>query len=261
MFGQGRSRGGGKRQQKGRDVQVQVELTFMEAAKGCKKNLNFTVSKECKTCSGDGAKPGSSTRKCAVCRGTGETMNGMGFFQVHSTCRACQGAGMVTENPCEDCSGNGRVDHEMMEEVQIPAGVATDVQLRLPGKGEPGGKGGQPGQLFVHIIVAQHPVFTREGYDVHVEIPISVSQAILGGKVTVPTLDRPQVVAISPGTQPGKVVALRNHGIAHLQSARSQFGDLMVHFTVVVPKTLTEQQKTLMEQFAREEAEPVGPKV
>lgn len=251
MFGGGRQ--GGSRRGAGKDINLSVTISFMEAAKGCTKSVSYEVKDSCVTCDGSGAQPGSQPRTCGTCRGTGETVNrAMGVFQMHSTCRVCRGQGKVIDRPCTTCKGEGRVGSTKTTEVQIPAGMSEEVRLRIANQGEPGMKGAGAGHLYVQVQIQPHPRFQRNGYDVHVTVPITISQAMMGARIQVPGIDGDQTVAISPGTQPGSHKVLRNHGIRHLNNSQ-QYGDLIIHFKVEIPRKLTDKQRELMEEFAKTE--------
>jgi len=251
MFGgrQAQSRRG-----EGKDVNISLNISFMDAAKGCTKSVTYDVMDTCVTCDGTGAQPGSKPRTCPACGGTGETVNrAMGVFQVRSVCGTCRGTGTIIDRPCTTCKGSGRVRSQKTTEVQIPAGISEEFRLRVAGQGEPGAKGAPAGNLYVQVQIQQHPRFQRQGNDVHVTVPITISQAIMGARISVPGIDGEQVVAISPGTQPGSTKTLRNHGIRHLNNPQ-RYGDLIIHFNVEIPRKLTDKQRELMEEFAKTEA-------
>ncbi|EKX35414.1 hypothetical protein GUITHDRAFT_47700, partial [Guillardia theta CCMP2712] len=249
MFG---GRKNSRRRGAGKDVHVQIDLSFMEAAKGCSKTIRVRKKDTCKPCNGEGAEPGTKRRTCPTCRGTGEVMEtAMGFIQVQSVCSTCNGEGSTVDTPCKRCRGSGKVEAEEEITVQIRGGLDPDVRLRMPGKGESGDRGQPPGHLYISVNIKSHPFFWREGADVHLEYPLSVSQAVLGCKIKVPTLEKEQEIALPAGIQPGSTRVLTGHGARHMDGNR--FGNLVVHFKVVVPKNMTEKQKEMMKQFAEEE--------
>ena len=174
--------------------------------------------------------------------------------QVAGPCPTCNGTGKIIKDPCKPCGGTGRVRTSEEGSVQIPEGMSEGVRLRVPNKGEPGVKGAPAGNLYVQVEIEPHQFFTREGYDIHVTVPISISQAVLGGKVTVPTLNGEQKVALGPGTQPGTVKILRNHGAKNLQG--DGYGNLVVEFQVHVPTSTSAEQKELLAAFAKQEKVP-----
>jgi molecular chaperone DnaJ len=193
MFGEQAGGFGGRRRgqnqpQRGSDIQVNVNLSFMEAVKGSVRDIRFNANEECDSCNGSGAKPGTSKKKCRTCNGTGVEILQQGFFAVETPCRRCRGQGTIIETPCTTCRGKGQVKKTRTVEVKIPEGVDHGMNLRLPHQGEPGVHGGPTGHLYVGINVDPDPFFKRSKTDIHVDIPISVAQAILGGSVIVPTL-------------------------------------------------------------------------
>lgn len=187
MFG-GQQRRSPNAPQRGADIQVNISLSFMEAVNGTTRDLNVTANEECGTCNGSGAKPGTSKKKCRTCNGSGVEVIQQGFFAVESPCRRCRGEGYTIESPCGTCRGKGSVKKPKTVEVKIPEGVDQGMNLRLAHQGEPGTKGGPAGHLYVGINVRPDPFFKRRKTDVHVDVPISVAQAVLGGSVVVPTL-------------------------------------------------------------------------
>lgn len=258
VFGRSRSRRGGSPRRRGADLRYNLELTFEEAAFGTKATIRVPRHTQCQTCSGSGSKKGTSPRFCQTCGGHGEVRLSQGFFQVTRTCPACAGAGKVITDPCPDCRGDGKTPFEASVEVPVPAGVDDGVRLKLSGEGEAGDLGGPPGDLYVVISVREHAFFTRQGYEVICDMPVSITQAALGAKVTVPTLDGKVELAIPAGTQHGRIFRLRNKGIPHLHGEGR--GDQHVHVTVEVPRHLTKRQRELLEELARDLGESQSPK-
>ncbi|DAZ93349.1 TPA: hypothetical protein N0F65_011875, partial [Lagenidium giganteum] len=257
MFGEqafgGRHRRAANQPQRGADMQVNVTLSFMEAVKGTVRDLHLTSNEECGTCKGSGAKPGTSKKKCRTCNGSGVEVLQQGFFAVETPCRRCQGEGYTIESPCGTCRGKGTVKKPRTVEVKIPEGVDDGMNLRLAHQGEPGTRGGPSGHLYVGIDVQPDPFFKRNKTDIHVDVPISVAQAVLGGNVVVPTLTGEVEMKIPRGTQPNTVLQMRGKGVKELNSGRR--GSQLVNLQVQIPKTLTPRQQELMEEFLKEEQE------
>ncbi len=243
--GRGRQRGG--RARRGRDLQVTVDITLEEAASGTEKTINLPRYETCPTCSGSGAKPGTRKVTCPQCKGAGRTVVSNGFFQLAQTCSRCGGEGSTIQTPCPDCHGEGRSKVTRKIKVKIPAGVDTGSNLRVRGEGEAGSFG--RGDLYVIIEVEPHPVFQRHENDILTEINISLTKAILGGEVVVPTLDGRVDMKIPAGTQSGKTFRLKGKGIVDLHTrARA---DELVRINVEIPSRLTAEQRRLIEEFAR----------
>lgn len=234
--------------QRGADLRYNLEVTFEEAALGAEKEVAIPRLETCSSCGGSGARPGTGTVTCRVCRGTGQVRYSQGFFALSQTCNQCRGAGFVIESPCKGCRGQGRVRVERTVVVNIPPGVETGTRLRLGGEGESGQRGGAPGDLYVVLTVAEHPIFSRQGDDLFCEVPISFVQATLGAEIEVPTLSGKARLRIPPGTQSGATFRVRGKGIANLR--RYGRGDLLVRVIVEVPNRLTPRQRELLEEFA-----------
>ena len=260
IFGGGRSR---QRSgpQRGSDLQTSMEITFMEAAFGCKKQIDLWMYDNCTTCGGTGAKPGTQAETCSRCGGTGQirvqqqTMLGA-MTSVHS-CPDCNGTGKIIRDRCPKCGGTGRVKVKKTFEVDIPAGIDVGQRIRMSGKGEPGTMGGPNGDLYVTFSVKPDPVFSRQGYDVFSGVTISFAQAALGAEIEIQTIDGKVKYTIAPGTQTGTRFRLRGKGIPYLRSA-NQRGDHYVTVTVEVPTKLNERQKEALRKFAEEMGETDG---
>jgi molecular chaperone DnaJ len=224
-------------------------VSFQEAAFGCEKTISVPKESACKTCQGSGARPGSSPETCTACRGAGEIRFQQGFFTLSKTCHECQGSGQMIKNKCPDCRGSGRKSETAKLSVKVPAGIESGQRLKLRGEGEAGLNGGPSGDLYVVIDVADHPLFSRDGTEVHIEVPISFTQAALGGEIDVPTLEGTVRLKIPAGTQNGKRFKLKGKGITDL-SGRSR-GDQYVTVEVEVPSKLTAEQRELLEKFAK----------
>lgn len=246
IFGAGRG-GRGRRAVRGRDLQYEVEISLEEAAKGTEATIQFPRYETCPTCSGSGAKPGSKKSTCSTCRGAGRVITSNGFFQLTQTCPKCHGEGNIISTSCATCRGSGRIKATRKLTIKIPAGVDTGSHLRLRGEGEagPGGKG----DLYILIHVRPHSVFERRGSDVLYSTTISLTKAILGGEVEIPTLEGKVKMKIPSGTQSGKVFRINDKGIPDLHSLAR--GDELVRVEVEIPKSLSPQEKRLIEEFAR----------
>ena len=239
--------------QRGADLQYRLNLTFEEAAFGCEKEIQVTRSESCPHCKGSGSEPGTEPTKCPNCNGQGQVrrvqQSIFGQFVNVATCPRCQGEGRIITNPCTKCRGSGKARQTRRFAVTVPPGVDEGSQIVRGGAGEPGTRGGPPGDLYVVVSVMEHKLFQRQGSNIHYELPISFPQAALGDEVEVPTLDGPYVLKIPPGTQSGRVFNLRNRGIARLRGGGR--GDLLVTVKVVTPESLNEQQKKLLYELAR----------
>ena len=247
-FGGGARRNGPVR---GNDVRQAVEVTFEEAAFGCKKNLNITKQEECHTCGGSGAKPGTSPVTCKRCGGRGQvqtqTRTPLGYMTNVSACPDCHGTGKVVTDPCRDCRGTGRVRKTKTIEVDIPQGINDGQTMQISGGGEPGSRGGPAGDLLITVRIRPHEIFRRDEYDVHIEIPITFVQAALGATLKVPTLDGVVEYDIPEGTQTGSVFRLRNKGVPFIRGKGR--GDQYVKVEVEVPKNLSQRQKEALRDF------------
>jgi molecular chaperone DnaJ len=239
--------GGGGRSSRGADVESEVQLTLAEVASGAAKDVKVRRRAPCGECSGTGAAPGTSRERCPQCRGRGQVVHSQGFLMISTTCPNCQGAGEVVAKPCPSCRGNGLRLVEENLQVNVPAGVEDGSTLRLVGRGE-AVPGGRPGNLYVHIRVASDPRFERDGADLHTVLPISFSQAALGASLKAPTLTGEVDVTVETGTQPGDTFVLRGQGLPRLQERGK--GDLVIHFRLVVPKSLTAEQAEALRAFA-----------
>lgn len=254
MFGFGDifgAQGDGSRRatvQRGADLRYDLEITLEEAFGGKEEKLRIPRLEKCDVCDGRGAEKGTSVETCATCKGSGQTRYQQGFFSVMRTCPNCSGKGQIIKNPCKNCRGAGRVEKEKTLEVKIPAGVETGSRLRVTGEGEAGAQGGQAGDLFVVIHVAEHEMFERQGANLYVAAPLSFAQSALGAEIEVKTLDGEEKLKVPAGTQTGTVFRLKNQGMPAL-GGRGK-GDLFVAVTLITPKTLTKEQRKLLEQLA-----------
>lgn len=249
IFSQGQGGGRQSRSQRGSDLQMTVQLTLEEAAKG--KQIEITVPRHvgCNSCDATGAKKGSKPKSCETCNGIGQVRMQQGFFSIQQTCPSCQGVGQVVTDPCTNCHGSGRIRENKKLTVKIPAGVDTNDRVRLTGEGEAGAYGGAPGDLYVQVSIKPHAIFERQDRDLLCEVPINFATATLGGQIEVPTLEGRVTLKIPAETQTGKSFRLRGKGV---QSARSHSkGDLLCKIIVETPVQLDKKQKELLEQFQK----------
>jgi molecular chaperone DnaJ len=243
--GAGRSRR--TRQQRGEDLRYDLEVSFEDVMRGMSADLQIPRMEPCSKCAGTGAEPNGGLVTCAACSGRGEILYQQGFLSIRKTCPTCNGRGKVIRQACSQCRGEGYSRTEKKLKVNIPAGVDNGTRLRLTGEGNPGPPGSQPGDLYVVIKVAEHPVFERRESDLHCTLPINVAQAALGAEIEVETFDGPQTIKVPEGTQSGAHFKLRSLGVP-LVNSRAR-GDLYVHVDVQVPKKLTREQRKLFEEL------------
>jgi molecular chaperone DnaJ len=239
--------------QRGRDLTYEVSLSFDEALTGVSTKVDVQRTERCPTCHGSGAAPGTGPVTCPVCHGTGHVAQGQGLFSFSRPCPRCGGSGTVIETPCPTCRGKGQVTKTKPLTVQIPAGVTDGGKIRFKGKGEPGVGGGPAGDLYVVTRIKPHPYFTREGADVALDLPVTVTEATLGAQLEVPTPDGRVKIKIAPGTQDGKVYKLPGKGAPRLKGGGK--GDMKVRVQLVVPKELSAEQKELLRRFASSRGE------
>lgn len=233
----------------GPNLRHDLGLTFQEAAFGTSKHIEISRRQSCTHCEGSGAEPGSAPVECPDCEGRGETRHSQGFFVLTSTCKTCRGSGEKIEAPCAHCQGSGALEEVREVTVKIPAGVDTNSRLRLRGEGGEGTLGGPRGDLFVFLTVEPSDIFERDGADLHYFARVSFVQAALGCKVEVPTLDKPQILALAAGTQHDDTLVLQGQGLPCLDSAGH--GDLIVHVELETPRNLSPEQRRLLSEFAR----------
>ncbi|MFK8025440.1 MAG: molecular chaperone DnaJ [Ilumatobacter sp.] len=257
MFGGGsggRSRGGssaGVGPRRGADIAATLTVDFGDAIRGLETSLHLTADARCSTCSGSGARAGTSPKVCQRCGGRGVTDDNQGFFAMSSPCGSCQGNGVVIEHPCATCSGSGVEKRPREVKTRIPAGVKDGQTIKLKGRGAPGRNGGVAGDLLVELRVLPHPRFGRSGNDLTVTVPVSFDRAALGGDVEVPTLEGGTVtLRLRPGTQSGSRHRVKDKGIERNTSSGATRGNLIVTVDVVVPTELNEAQRAALEAFA-----------
>jgi molecular chaperone DnaJ len=261
FFGGAGQRGPRSRARRGRNATIRVELDLSECAFGTTKDLVVDTAVVCPTCSGQGTAPGTHPTTCEVCNGRGEvsqvTRSFLGQVMTSRPCPGCGGFGTVIRKPCPECDGDGRVRTRRTIKVRIPAGVEDGTHIQLAGEGETGPGGGPPGDLFLEIVQRPHPIFEREGDDLHCTVTIPMVAAALGATLQVETLDGPGDIDIRPGTQSGQAIPLYGQGTAHLNS--SGRGDLMIHVTVETPTKLEPEQENLLRELARLRGEEAPP--
>ena len=253
MFGGG-SRRNANRPRKGDDSLVRVNLTFDEAVFGCKKTIEIDLDTECEECNGKG---GSGETTCSTCGGRGRVISQQrtpfGVFQSESTCPDCNGKGKTYKNICKECRGNGHVIKKKEIEVSVPEGVDTGHQLRISGKGAAGYNGGPNGDIYIEFRVKEHPLFERKGNDIYVDVPITITDAVLGCKKEIPTLTGTVVLDIDSGSQSGDQLRLRGKGVKDPTSSKK--GDMYVVLDVVIPDKLDRKQKELFKELAKTDLE------
>jgi len=255
------ARGPRSRARRGRNATIRVELDLSECAFGTTKDLAVDTAVVCPTCSGEGTAPGTHPQTCDVCGGRGEisqvTRSFLGQVMASRPCPQCGGYGTVIRRPCPECDADGRVRTRRNIKVRIPAGVEDGTHIQLAGEGETGPGGGPPGDLFLEIVQRPHPIFERQGDDLHCTVTIPMVAAALGATLNVETLDGPADVDIRPGMQSGQAIPLYGQGSAHLNAAGR--GDLLIHVTVETPTKLEPEQENLMRELAKLRGEEAPP--
>ncbi len=253
FFGGGTTRGTRSRVRQGADALLRIECDLAETVFGVERELTVETAVVCSTCTGEGSAPGTHPSTCDTCHGRGEVQSVQRSFlgQVMTTraCPRCAGLGQVIEQPCGECKGDGRVRARRTLRVKVPAGMEPGLRLRLSGQGEVGPGGGPPGDVYVEVLERPHPVFTRDGDDLHCTVTLPMTAAALGTCVPLATLDGDEELDIAPGTQPAAVLTLRARGVPHLQATGR--GDLHVHLQVEVPTRLDTKQEELLRDLAR----------
>ncbi len=232
---------------RGRDVEAEVTLDFGDSVRGVTMPITLRAPGVCDTCHGNGAKPGTSPRTCPVCQGSGLVTNNQGAFSLSEPCRNCQGVGTVVDEKCPECHGTGGVTKTRTLTIRIPAGVADGQRIRLAGRGEPGERGGPPGDLYVLIKVREDPLFGRYGDDLTLAVPISFPEAVNGVDLRVPTLDGSVTLRVPPGTPSGRTLRVRGKGVVRRDKT---VGDLLVTVDVVVPKELSPDARKALDDYA-----------
>ncbi len=240
------------RRARGIDLEMPLTITFEEAVFGVKRSITLEKKDACKTCEGSGAKPGTKVVTCSVCHGQGQIRTQrrtvFGNIASSSICEKCEGSGQVPEDPCDTCKGTGILRQEKTIEVQIPAGIDDGQRVRVSGEGELGYRGSQPGDLYLAIRVKAHKEFKRQDFDLYKDLPVSFTQAALGTKLTVATLDGDIELKIPAGTQAGKVLRVGGRGVPHISNGRR--GDLFITVRVIIPHKLSKEETELLKKLA-----------
>lgn len=254
FFG-GRDRRRGAGRQGGGDLALEIEISLEEAAAGVEKDIKLTRAETCPACRGSKRKPGTQVSSCPSCGGHGQVRYQQGFFTVARTCLRCQGRGEIVESPCDACQGKGRVREKRSLKVRIPAGVSDGLRLRLVGEGEAGDEGMPAGDLYVTMRVRRHSFFERDGNNLACEISISFTQAALGARVEIPTLEGSEILKIPAGVQGGEVIRVKGKGIQDVGGRRK--GELFVKVLVKTPEGLSKEQKALLVKLAELRGEDI----
>jgi len=251
--------GGGRRSRsraaRGDDLRYDLEISFEDAARGCEKHISIPRTVTCETCTGSGAKEGTSPETCSACNGAGQRRYQQGLFQIAKTCEKCNGEGKVNASPCATCRGVGRTRSMREIKVKVPAGVDNGSRLKLRSEGEAGMRGGPSGDLYVVLSVDEHEFFHRDGANIVCQRPVSMVDATLGAEVDVPTLDGLVKLKIPAGTQHGKVFRLNGKGVPDLRRGGSARGDQYVALQIEIPTKLSKKQRKLLEQLRDEGTE------
>ena len=255
FFGGGSSRRGGAQNagpMKGANLRTSVRITFEEAVFGCEKEIELTIKETCKTCNGNGAKPGTSPETCSKCGGKGQVVftqqSFFGTVRNVQTCPDCQGSGKIIKDKCPDCRGTGYVPMKKRYAVDIPAGIDNGQCKRMPGLGEPGTNGGARGDVLVEVIVGRHPIFQRQDYNIFSTVPMSFAVAALGGEIVIDTVDGKVIYDVKPGTQTDTKVRLKGKGVPTLRNKEVR-GDHYVTLVIQTPDKLSHEAKELLRKF------------
>ncbi|MEU4518293.1 molecular chaperone DnaJ [Amycolatopsis sp. NPDC024027] len=251
IFGRGRTSAGAtaNRPQRGADVETDVRIDFTEAVKGATLPLRLSSPATCATCSGNGARPGTTPRTCPTCSGSGLVSRSQGAFAFSEPCRDCRGRGTIIDDPCPECGGEGISTRTRTLTVRIPPGVDDDQRIRLAGQGEPGRGGAQAGDLYVRVHVAPHALFGRKpkSLDLTLTVPVDFTELTLGTTITVPTLDGKVSLKVPPGTASGRVLRVRGKGIAKRDGSQ---GDLLVTLQAAIPAKLDDKAREALQAYA-----------
>lgn len=257
--GSSRSRRGESAGQ-GASLRYDLEIPFQDAVYGTQTEISYQHNEECQTCHGTGGANGAKRKTCQTCQGAGQVRRSAGFFSVAQTCPSCKGVGSVIENPCRACGGSGVETKKRKVKITIPAGVDNGKRITIPGQGDCGTNGGAPGDLVVFLHVTPHKYFERDNQDLYCALPISITQAALGGEVFVNTLDGRKVkIKVPAGTQHGKLLRIKEEGVPYTNSSNK--GDLYIKLIVKVPEHISSKAKSLLQEFANMQGEENSPKM
>ncbi len=248
IFGKGQKRKS-SRPSRGEDLNYSMEIGFEEAVKGVTTHISMQRMSPCPDCQGSGIRPGSGKHSCPECGGSGQRRTAPGFLNVTQVCRRCGGSGQVTDTPCQKCLGEGRVRKSERISVKVPPGVDTGSNLRLAGKGNAGKNGTSPGDLYITIKVKPHPLFVRKGDDIYLDLPVAITEATLGAKIQVPSINGPTTMTLPPGTPGGQKLRLQNRGVPRLKGKGK--GDQYVVVKIVPPKKLSSRSRELLEELEK----------
>lgn len=251
--------GGGRRagREQGEDLQLEMTISFLEAARGSQKEIEIDRLIACQTCGGSGAQKGTTPQTCTTCRGHGQVATQQGFLTIATTCPTCRGQGQIIREKCTSCRGGGRATQRDKVSVTIPAGIDNGQTLRVTGKGHVGRSGGNPGHLYVTFEVEPDARFERHGDDLLTQVSLHFAQAALGARVRVPTIEGEEEISVEPGTQPGSVRVLKGRGMPNVHGRGK--GDLAVQWTIQVPRRMSAEQRQLIEQLSSLDPDPVTP--
>lgn len=247
--GRGGRAGSGSGPRRGADQESELHISFEDAAKGVTASVAVTGDASCSVCGGSGAAPGTTPQVCARCGGIGTVSDNQGFFSFSQPCPACKGAGVIIERACSNCRGTGVEKRVRRVNIRIPPGVEPGQRIRIKGKGSPGRNDGPPGDLYVVVHVARHPLFGRKGRDLTLNLPITFTEATLGAIISVPTLDSAVSLKLPAGTKSGQVFRVRGRGLTGTKKGAAM-GDLLVTTEIVVPTELDAKQKKMVEDLA-----------
>ncbi|MFA6389292.1 MAG: DnaJ C-terminal domain-containing protein, partial [Patescibacteria group bacterium] len=255
MFGFGRrSGGGGRRAKRGRDIETEIEINFQDAVFGVEKDIRIRKNVACDKCQGSGAEPGAKIEACPVCNGSGRIIKNQrtifGTVQMETICHNCQGEGKIPSQKCSKCRGSGVYNNDPSITIKIPAGIDNGESIRFAGQGEAGEKGAPSGDLYIKIRVKPDSRFRREGYDIYSEAQIKFTQAAIGAKIEVETVDGNVELKIPEGTQPGTVFRLKEKGVLRLRGRGR--GDHLVKVNVRIPKGLSRKLKKTLEELSED---------
>lgn len=254
FFGGGFGGGYTERSNRGQDLLYEMNITLEEAARGVEKEIEIPRMEKCEVCNGYGASPGSQARTCSRCNGAGRIQNmrrsALGMYVQVTPCPDCRGKGKIINNPCRNCNGSGISKKRRKITVKIPLGIDEGYQLRLRGEGNIAENGGEAGDLYVQVHIMPHELFVRDEDDLHYLLMLNYPQAALGTEIQVPTLEGPTTVRIHPGTQVGETIKIKGKGMPRFRGYGK--GDLLIRVGVLIPEKITPQQRTLLEQLARE---------
>ena len=249
VFGDIFSSGGtrARANRRGADLQYTLDISLEQAVAGDTVEIRIPTLAGCDDCDGSGAAPGTSASECPECEGRGQVRVSQGFFSLQQTCPRCRGAGRVILDPCRGCGGRGRVERRKTLAVKVPAGVDNGDRVRLTGEGQAGAGGAPPGDLYVQMRVAEHPIFQRDGRNLYCDVPLSFVDAALGGEIEVPTLDGRVKLKVPPETQTGKLFRLRGRGAPSVRGGAD--GDLLCRVVLETPVRLSDEQQDILRKF------------